>query len=84
MSIRVAKEPHPELPYERCCFCRAPTPFWTDFGDPRDAVACCEACARRAYVRDVPSKAQWCRRESITDHTYGARHLEPPKPEEAA
>lgn len=53
---------------ERCCFCREPTPFWTQLGRrPGDEVACCEKCAKRAYPPDVPSKRVWVRREMIVN-----------------
>lgn len=46
---------------EKCCFCRNLTSFWCKEKD----VACCERCARFAKLEDVPSKAEWCRRERI-------------------
>lgn len=69
MPVIVKREPHPEAPLERCCFCRAPTSFWVVNAD----VACCIECAKRATPDDVPTKPRWCRREWIADHSYRAR-----------
>lgn len=69
--------------HERCCFCRKQTPMWTLFPDGAkvtgDSVACCEACARRAYREDLPTKEEWMRRERIADHRYCASPVPPPK-----
>ena len=46
---------------ERCCFCREKT-RWR-FA-PKD-VAVCMQCADVAMIKDVPSKADWLRREKI-------------------
>jgi len=75
--IKVHKEPDDEPPFERCCFCRKPTPFWTQLENrtPGQQVACCEACASRAHVQDVPTKAVWCRRERIAE---SPRVVDPP------
>jgi len=82
--IPVQLEPHAEPPYERCCFCRTPTPIWTDLPNrtPGEQVACCDRCAKRAHPQDVPTKAVWCRRERIaTPDRQGTR---PPTPDEYA
>jgi len=66
--IRVESEPAGAgPPYERCCFCRKPTNTWYK---PKD-VAVCPTCAGRANPVDVPSKAEWCRRERIATPTIG-------------
>ena len=66
--IRVEREPEGfGPPYEKCCFCRKPTPTWYR---PKD-VAVCPSCARRADHEDVPSKEEWCRRERIATPTIG-------------
>lgn len=83
MTIFVEREDHPELPFERCCFCRHATPFWALWPDGAkvtgESVACCQACAARAFREDLPTKEQWMRRESICDHRFSARPVPPPK-----
>jgi len=86
MSIPTEREPiglakHDDSPEERCCFCRARTFYWTleNSKVTSNSVACCTNCSRRAYHEDLPSKAEWCRRESIADHSLGARDVPPPK-----
>ncbi len=64
MTIKLELERGPEPPYERCCFCRASTPYWIAVLD----VACCQPCARRAHITDVPTKAEWMQRERIANH----------------
>ena len=60
--IEVSLEPDTDLRVvECCCFCRKATRYWYT---PKD-VACCQACAKHATVKDVPSKAVWFRREQI-------------------
>lgn len=59
---------------ERCCFCRTLTHYWsaTDSRKPGEQVACCEHCASRADVEDLPTKRVWMRRERIAHRpTYG-------------
>ena len=46
-------------PYERCCICREPTPYWLA------EVAICPKCAKYAKREDIPDKKTWCRREEI-------------------
>jgi hypothetical protein len=69
---------------ERCCFCRTPTKCWALLPDGAkvtgDSVACCEACARRAFREDLPTKEQWMRNERIADRAYSASPVPPPKP----
>lgn len=62
MPVPIEKEVQPELPYESCCFCDKPTPFWTAMMRRADGeqVACCPKCAPLHNQRDVPSKAKWC------------------------
>lgn len=58
--IKIEREPADMSnagPYERCCFCRNPTPFWHT---PKD-VAVCPHCAAIHEESDVPTKAEWCR-----------------------
>ena len=65
MPVEVTKDPHPEPPYERCCFCRAPTPWW--YFPPGmhrrkkncNEVACCLACAGEHEPADMPTKDEW-------------------------
>lgn len=68
--IRVVREPDDMgLPYERCCMCNTPTPYWyfpngDSFDDvsegSTDEVACCVACAAAATSEAMPTKAGWC------------------------
>lgn len=57
-------------PYERCCFCRSATDFWTLLLNrkPGEQVAICQHCANRANPEEVPSKSVWIRRERIAGH----------------
>lgn len=86
MTIFVEQEPKDMGMWgaERCCFCRKPTAYWTLLPDGAKvtgkSVACCQACAKRAYREDVPTKEVWMRRESIADNSFGAPPLLPPKP----
>jgi len=52
---------------ERCCFCRARSLTWTNLPDraPGEQVACCAKCAARARPSQVPSKREWCERETV-------------------
>lgn len=52
---------------ERCCFCRTQTSHWTTQAGKvtGGSVACCPKCALVAEPADVPTKAEWCRRETI-------------------
>ena len=59
--LTLTYQPDPTPPFERCCFCRRPTPFWFQ---PKD-VACCRECGGRAEPSDVPSKKEWMRRERL-------------------
>jgi len=45
-------------PYERCCFCQKPTPYWCIQKD----VALCPECAQTAHFEDVPTKEEWLKR----------------------
>jgi hypothetical protein len=55
--------------FDLCCFCRHRTGMWTDLPDrePGEQVACCDSCASRAEPEDVPTKAEWFRREKIAN-----------------
>jgi hypothetical protein len=70
-AVPLEREPGDMPAAERCCFCRAVTPFWTALPDraPGGQVACCKACADRAEASDVPPKPDWCRREAIASRT---------------
>ena len=66
MSIPIEKEEFPEQPFERCCFCRRPTPWWTNLSDrePGQQVACCPQCAKtRRQPESVPEKREWVESE---------------------
>jgi hypothetical protein len=71
MTVPISREKEDELTRntksEKCCFCRAGTPFWTALPDRKlgQQVACCPHCASRANPKDIPSKAAWCRSEDI-------------------
>lgn len=60
-------------PHEHCCFCRAPTPWWTALADrePGAQVACCGECAEQYRPEEVPSKLEWCNKERVI---YLAEH----------
>jgi len=42
-------------PYESCCKCSQPTPFWYT---PKD-VPLCLKCAEVNQVEDIPDKEKW-------------------------
>lgn len=50
---------------ERCCFCRDETRYWVTPGFGGELVACCPTCAKVAEIKDLPTKAEWCRRERV-------------------
>lgn len=50
-------------PYESCCFCDRPTPFW----DTTKDVPVCPCCAEARQPEEVPSKEQWVRGEKETE-----------------
>jgi hypothetical protein len=60
MAIRVVRESE-ELggPFERCCFCHTPTPFWYE---PND-VPVCERCAKSKKLSEIPTKEEWIKQE---------------------
>lgn len=67
MPITVVKEPDDlsqkfGIPFtlEKCCFCRVETRFWCEERD----VACCEECAKKYSLKDVPTKEEWCEQNS--------------------
>jgi hypothetical protein len=62
MNIPLKREPPDMGGFERCCFCRAPTPMWTVLTErtPGEQVACCEKCAAARAPEEVPSKRHWC------------------------
>jgi hypothetical protein len=59
--IKVTKEPSifRKCPMENCFKCGNKTDYWYV---PKD-VACCQSCASEVKVKDVPSKAEWMKRE---------------------
>lgn len=65
MSVPIKKEPDPRPPFERCCFCRIATTYWTDLPDrtPAQQVACCSGCACSHKSAEVPTKEAWCAKE---------------------
>lgn len=71
------------LPYERCCFCRKPTPYWTTLTSrpANENVACCKKCAEVYRIKDVPSKRYWCEKEQqireAISPTLSLTHREP-------
>lgn len=66
MSIRIRHEGrNAGPPYERCCFCRIPTPYWYDTKDIEYDVAICLHCSSRHRVSDIPTKEEWCEKERL-------------------
>ena len=68
MTIPIEREPEdltPERLYERCCFCRVQTPFWTALASREGGaqVACCPDCSDTHEEKAVPSKTDWCKKE---------------------
>ncbi len=63
-------------PYERCCFCRTPTPFWTAMKrrKPGAQVACCPDCAKTNFQKDVPTKKYWCDKETRLEPARRSRN----------
>lgn len=58
--------------WERCCFCRARTPFWTAMAarTPGEQVACCETCAAVKAPAQVPTKKDWFDKEARLEVTW--------------
>jgi hypothetical protein len=57
MAVDVEKESE-DLggpPYEECCVCSFPTPYWFTKND----VPLCEKCAVIKEEKDIPTKEQW-------------------------
>lgn len=65
MPISILPEPEPQPPFENCCFCRAPTKFWTELEDRTGGaqVACCRSCAEQHEPSEVPTKLDWFKKE---------------------
>ncbi len=57
----IAKEFPSTTQIELCCFCWKPTRYWVA-PVTGQSVACCPKCAPKYHPRDLPSKAEWCRR----------------------
>jgi hypothetical protein len=70
--IPLEREPEDLGGVEHCCFCRKRTPMWTTLARrvPGDQVACCEACASKYRIRDVPTKRYWCEKEDQIAKRY--------------
>lgn len=62
MPIPIEYERDAQGIYEDCCFCFKGTPWWTEISSrkPGEQVACCQECAEKYRVKDVPSKVYWC------------------------
>ena len=82
MTIPLEKEDDVEMPFERCCFCRKPTPWWTKLPrrTPGAQVACCQACSQERKHKDVPTKDEWCDKE---ERLMRVVRLKPPPREHA-
>jgi hydrogenase maturation factor HypF (carbamoyltransferase family) len=65
MAIPLEREEPAVPPFEHCCFCRQPTPFWTNIHKrkPGEQVACCQACAPLYSQKEVPTKKAWYNKE---------------------
>ena len=57
MAVEVKKEPEDMggPPYEHCCICDQPTPYWYE---PND-VALCTKCAEFITKQKIPTKKEW-------------------------
>jgi len=44
-------------PYENCCFCYKPTPYWSK--PDGDGVPVCVTCSEKKSPKDLPSKYLW-------------------------
>lgn len=54
--VKVEREPVDFLPpYEDCCKCNQPTPYWYTSKD----VALCPECAEKYDDKDIPHKSEW-------------------------
>jgi hypothetical protein len=62
MTIPIEKQEDPSPPFEECCFCFKPTPYWTELPDRTGGqqVACCQPCSKTHRPVDVPTKPDWC------------------------
>lgn len=65
MAVPIEKQEDLEPPYERCCFCRNRTTFWTNLPDRTHGqqVACCPGCACSYKPKEVPTKDAWFEKE---------------------
>lgn len=60
---------------EKCCICRHPTLYW--YKSPvglQETVAVCQFCADVADPSDVPSRAEWFRREKVVKESLIKRY----------
>lgn len=73
MTTPIKREPHPEQPFEHCCKCDKPTPYWTDLPDrtPGEQVALCVDCAFGTFPSDIPTKRDWCAAERARHPHFG-------------
>lgn len=80
MPIPVVREPDPQLPYERCVFCRERTIYWTDIPERTTGaqVACCPGCGCCRQPAEVPTKAEWLAKERAINPEQP--RVEPPSP----
>lgn len=65
MPVPIERPPKGEESLERCCLCREYTGLWTAIRSrtPGEQVACCHNCANVHTPQEVPSKAEWFKRE---------------------
>jgi len=61
MVVTVKREPENMggPPYEHCCKCGKPTPYWYEKND----VALCQDCAKTVDVKNIPTKEDWFKRD---------------------
>lgn len=73
MTIPITREPPDMGVLERCCFCRAPTEYWTALKErtPGQQVACCQQCAKTRAPEEAPSKRAWFQAEDIAMRKEG-------------
>jgi hypothetical protein len=54
--IKIIKEPENlGPPYEKCCFCNDPTPYWSLNND----VPVCILCSQHKNESDLPTKEEY-------------------------
>lgn len=57
-------------PYEHCCICDQPTPYWYKKGTRNITmnVALCPNCAKITKANQLPTKKEWCAKEQALHH----------------